>query len=279
VRRAGEDLAENDLALPQGALLHAGEIGLLAALGRTLVEVHRRPLVAIVSTGDELVPPDRPLLPGQIVGSNAHALAALVSEAGGVPRVLPIAPDHREALRATFAEALRADVVVSSGGVSVGEFDFVKQTLLDLGVEERFWRVAMKPGKPLSFGVRPASASAHQVPVFGLPGNPASAMVSFLYFVRPALRRLLGLSAEQAPLPRARVRLSGILRPDEKRLHITRARVERDQSGALVATPGGQQGSGMLRSMVGVNALLEIQPGPVPLAAGAEVIARLLSVV
>jgi molybdopterin molybdotransferase len=279
IRRAGEDVQDGEEVLPQGARLGPGELGLLASLGRTLVCVHRRPLVAIVSTGDELVPADQPPRPGQIVGSNAHALAAQVQECGAIPWVLPLVPDDREQLGQAFAQALRADVVLSSGGVSVGEFDYVKDVLRELGVKERFWQVDMKPGKPLSFSVAPQGA-----PVFGLPGNPASAMVSFELFVRPALLRLLGHgglapSARAYALPLTRpvalVGLRAAITPDRRRLHFLRARVERDDRG-LWATPASRQGSGMLRSMVGVNALLEIPPGGSPLMPGAEVRAHLL---
>ena len=151
IRRTGEDIATGEVVLAAGIPLGPGEIGLLAALGRTLVQVHRRPHIAIVSTGDELVPADVVPGPGQIVNSNAHALLAQVSEAGAVGRVLPIAVDNRDAITACFAEAARADILISSGGVSVGEFDYVREALLAIGAEEQFSKVAMRPGKPLQF--------------------------------------------------------------------------------------------------------------------------------
>src|SRR5206468_3417371 len=159
-----------ELVLAAGAVLGPGELGLLAALGRTLVQVHRRPQVAIVSTGDELVGADIAPGPGQIVNSNAHALLAQVTAAGAVGRVVPIAADSCDALTACFAEAARADVVISSGGVSVGEFDYVREALQRIGAVEQFSKVAMRPGKPLQFAVR------QDVLLFGLPGNPASSM-------------------------------------------------------------------------------------------------------
>ncbi|MCS6912385.1 MAG: molybdopterin molybdotransferase MoeA [Myxococcales bacterium] len=273
VRRRGEDVAEGSEVLAAGAEIGPGEVGLLAALGRTLVEVHRRPQVSILSTGDELVPADRPLGPGQIVGSNAHALCAQVVQAGGLPRMVPFLPDDPEALRVGFGAALQADVVLSSGGVSVGEFDHVKEVLVGLGVQQHFWQVAMKPGKPLSFGTRQG------VLVFGLPGNPASSMVSFELFVRPALRRMLGLPPSAAVRPRVPVRLRTPLQPDRRRVHFVRARLERASDGVLWAQPAAQQGSGMLRSMVGIHALLEVPPGEARLEPETELIAHLLVMV
>jgi molybdopterin molybdotransferase len=276
VRRAGEDVAPGDVVLDEGALLMPGEIGLLAGLGRTIVAVRRRPRVAILSTGDELVEPDRAPAPGapsaSIVGSNSWALAAQCHEAGALPTVLPIARDDRAVIREAFAEALRADAVISSGGVSVGEFDFVKAALDELGVAQSFWKVAMKPGKPIAFGAREGR------PVFGLPGNPASSMVTFELFVRPALLRMAGAAPEACTRPRATVELEAPYRNDGGRRHFVRARVRRDGA-RLLATPLVRQGSGMLRSMVGVNALLDVDESGAPLAEGARLPALLLATV
>lgn len=284
VRRAGEDIADGEVVLPAGALLGPGELGLLAALGRTLVQVHRRPQVAIVSTGDELVTADVVPGPGQIVNSNAHALLAQVTEAGAVGRVLPIAADDRDAIAACFAEAARADVVISSGGVSVGEFDYVREGLAMLGAVEQFSKVAMRPGKPLQFLLLTrglgtgATGRAQELLVFGLPGNPASSMVSFELFVRPALRRLLGLGGAALLRPLVPVRLLEPILPDRSRLHFMRALVTRsvEEPAVLLGRAPRHQGSGMLRSMVGVNALLQVPPGPAALPAGATVFASLL---
>ena len=288
IRRAGEDIATGDVVLPAGTLLGPGELGLLAALGRTLVQVHRQPQVAIVSTGDELVAADVAPGPGQIVNSNAHALLAQVMEVGAVGRVLPIAADDRDAIAACFAEAARADVVISTGGVSVGEFDYVRTALASLGAVEQFSKVAMRPGKPLQFllmppGGRPADAGqalgrGGEVLVFGLPGNPASSMVSFELFVRPALRRLLGFAGSALPRPLVPVRLLEPIQPDRLRLHFMRALVSRsiEDPAVLLARAPRHQGSGMLRSMVGINALLQVPPGPTALPAGATVFASLL---
>jgi molybdopterin molybdotransferase len=271
VRRAGGDVEPGAAVLLAGDGVGAGEIGLLAGLGRTLLAVHRRPRAAIVSTGDELADPDRAPGPGQIAGSNAWALAAQCREAGALPTVLPIARDDRAVIRAAFEEALRADVVISSGGVSVGDFDFVKEALSDLGVRQEFWKVAMKPGKPVTFGVYEGAGAGR--PVFGLPGNPASSMVGFELFVRPALRRMGGHRATLRP--RAPVVLDEPYRHEGKRRHYVRASARRDGQ-LLRARPNTRQGSGMLRSMVGVNALLEIAEGSGLLAAGSSVTALLL---
>jgi len=286
LRHAGEDVAAGEEVLASGALIGPGEIGLLAALGRTLVEVYRRPEVAIVSTGDELVTADCVPGPGQIVNSNAHALSAQILEAGGRPRILPLARDDREALAASFAEAMTADVVVSSGGVSVGEFDYVREVMAVLGAVEQFSRVAMKPGKPLTFSICEPPGGGGRGPIvrrllcFGLPGNPASSMVSFELFVRPALRRLQGHEPAVCTRPRVRVQLATPVAPDRSRLHFVRARVTRQlETEALLAHVPEKQGSGMLRSMTCANALLQIPPGPSPLPAGATVLATLFSAV
>jgi molybdopterin molybdotransferase len=203
------------------------------------------------------------------VGSNAWALAAQCEEAGALPSVLPAAPDDRGAIRDALAEALRADVVISSGGVSVGEFDFVKDALDDLGVAQDFWKVAMKPGKPIAFGARPAPDLR---PVFSLPGNPASSMVGFELFVRPALRRMLGFARVERP--RARVIIDEPIANEGGRRHFVRASLRRDGP-LLRARAHARQGSGMLASMVGVGALLDV-PAETRLDAGADVTAILL---
>lgn len=293
IRKAGEDIRPGDVLLPAGSALGSGEVGILAALGRTLIDVHRRPQVAVLSTGDELVPADCLPGPGQIVNSNSHALSAQIREAGGDPRILPIAKDDPQALRAAFAEALRADVVVSSGGVSVGQFDYVRDVLSELGAVEQFSRVAMKPGKPLTFCYIDCGQglAGRRVLWFGLPGNPASSMVSFELFVRPALRRLCGVAEAAVQRPRAWVSLAQPVEPDRSRLHFTRARVERRSGDSIDATAAAQttdtlwatpllwQGSGMLRSMIGLNALLHIPPGTGPLPVGTRVLATLLAAV
>ncbi len=268
IRRAGEDVAPGDLLVAAGAELGPGEIGLLAAQNLARVAVSRRPRVAILSTGDELVPLGTELGPGQIISSNALALAAQVREAGGEPIDRGIARDDRDALVAHMRGALaEADVLVSSGGVSVGDFDHVKEAYAAAGVTMSFWKVAMKPGKPLAF------CMAGQVPVFGLPGNPVSSMVGFELFVRPALLAMQG--AARASRPELEVVLAAPVRKEPGRAHVLRARLER-RGRDLVAHLHARQGSAMMSSMAGVDALVIIASEAGDQPEGARVPALLL---
>lgn len=271
VRRAGEDVAPGDVVVGAGTRLGAGEIGLLAALGHAVVKVRRRPRVAIMSTGDELVGVDVVPRPGQIVNSNAYALAAQVREAGGEPIHAGIAPDNPNTLVAMLGTGLQADVLLTSGGVSVGDFDHVKAAFADAGVTMDFWKVAMKPGKPLAFGV-----TADVRPVFGLPGNPVSSMVVFELFARPALLAMQG--AAEVDRPRARVVMASAYAKKPGRAHYVRATLERDGD-TLRAVPMAKQGSGMLSSMVGVHALVELDKDSAGVAAGERAPALLLRAV
>ncbi len=262
VREPGEDMRTGQLVLPAGHALRPADIGLLASLGAAIVRVHRRPEVAIVSTGDELVDLGEPLGPGQIVNSNAYTLAAAVEAAGGVPRVLGIVRDTVDDLAAVFREALTSDLVLSTGGVSMGSFDLVRTTLAGLGVEERFWKVAQRPGKPVTFGMR------GQVPVFGLPGNPVSSLVCFYIFVQPAIRRMLGL--ERVHLPTVVARLGETIRTAPGLTEFVRCTLERDGE-SYVARPTGSQSSGVLRSMSLGQGLLVAPPDVETLAPGTAV--------
>ena len=203
VRRAGEDVTAGDVLFERGARLGAAETGLLAAVGVERVRVARRPRVAILATGSELVAAGRPLQPGQIRNSNSFTAYGQVVAAGADPILLGIARDDVEETRRLMAAALENDVVLTSGGVSVGDYDFVKQVQEELGVERRFWGVATKPGKPLAFGVRGDTL------VFGVPGNPVAAMVSFEMYVRPALLALQGRPDVYRPWFFARVGRAG----------------------------------------------------------------------
>ncbi|MHB1222477.1 MAG: molybdopterin molybdotransferase MoeA [Gemmatimonadaceae bacterium] len=247
VRRAGEDVQRGQVVLETGLILTPAAIGMLSSLGHALVRVNQRPRVAVLSTGDELVDIDGDRRDGRIIASNTYSLAAQVRECGAIPVVLGIAPDTREAVEAGFREAMNCDVILSSGGVSVGDYDFVNDVLRRLGSEMKFWRVAMKPGHPLAFGLLGGR------PVFGLPGNPVSCMVSFEQFVRPALLRMMGHGHLLRPLVRAR--LSQTLRQKPGRTAFIRAIVTRAQDGLAVATTGSQS-SGVLLSMVRANGLL-----------------------
>ncbi len=268
IRRAGEDVAPGDRAIAAGSTIGPGELGLCAALGMASLPVARRPQVAVLSTGDELVELGGEIGPGQIVSSNAWALAGQVIQAGGSPVSLGIARDDRAEIERRVRDGLGADVLLTSGGVSVGDFDLVKEAMAAAGIALDLWKVAIKPGKPLAFGVAPTGTL-----VFGLPGNPVSAMVSFELFARPALRALLGATALHRP--RAPVMLPRGYRKPAGRAHFLRARVIR-RDGSLVAELHGRQGSGMLSSMVGVNALIEIAADVTEVAPGASVSALLL---
>jgi molybdopterin molybdotransferase len=262
IRRAGEDVMAGDRVLGAGALLGPAEIGVLASLGHPQVLVHRRPRVAIISTGSELVEVDQPLGPGQIRNSNSYSLRALCRQLGVEATPFGIVPDDYDATRRAIQAGLEYDVVLTSGGVSVGRFDFVKDVQDELGVERRLWGVAMKPGKPLAFGVRGGTL------VFGLPGNPVSAMVSFELFVRPALLRLMGYRKTTRPLYKA------IIEEDvanaDGRTYVVRVRAWRED-GMWHISSTGAQGSGILRSMVGANGLGFVPGGARGVRAGEEI--------
>lgn len=268
VRPAGSDLARGAVALPAGVPVDAGAIGLAAALGRTELAVHRRPRVGLLATGDELVPVDRAPAPGQILDSNSHALAAACREAGASPVLLPFARDRRASLQRALSAAEGLDALVSTGGVSVGEKDLVKEALRAAGARLDFWRVAMKPGKPVAFGRWGRTA------VFGLPGNPASALVTFELFVRPALRRLAGLAGTgRARLP---ARLEVAVSKAPGLTHYLRARAILRQ-GALWVEPLRSQASGSLTSVTGFEALAVLPRDATRLRRGATVEAILLA--
>ena len=247
VRRAGEDVRRGEVVLSRGSPLRPAEIGVLASLGRTRVRVVRRPRVAILSTGDEVAPPGESLRPGQIYDANGFSVAAQTIRSGGVPILLGVARDRRQDLANKLAEGLAAgaDLLVTSGGVSVGDFDVVKEVLAAEGHIE-FWLVRMKPGKPLAFGF------VRGVPLLGLPGNPVSAMVSFETFARPAILKMSGRTAFRRPQVEARL-VDGLRRKDGRRhyLRVVVRRTAEDYEARLT----GDQGSGILTSMARANGL------------------------
>jgi molybdopterin molybdotransferase len=251
VRARGEDIRSGDAVLASGTRLGPAALGVLAALGRPLVRVYQRPRVAILSTGDELVDVDAVPGPGQIPNSNSYTLAAQIREAGGAPVDLGIARDTPADLEEHFRWGLSADMLVSSAGVSVGDRDFVRGVLAKLGAELDFWKVNMRPGKPLTFG------RIGGRPVFGLPGNPVSSMVTFELFVRPALLRMGGDAAPSRP--RARAHLAAPLDNPGPRRGYLRVRLAAE-GGRLVARPTGEQGSGILRSMLLADGLAVMAP-------------------
>jgi molybdopterin molybdotransferase len=276
VRRAGEDVRGGERVLDLGTDLGPAELAVLASFGRERVLCGARPRVAVVVTGDELVPPGRPLGPGQIRDSNATALAAQAARAGARVELVEHVGDERDATVAVLARALAsADVVCVSGGVSVGPHDHVKAALVDLRVEERFWGIALKPGKPTWFGVTDpgGDAGAHGALVFGLPGNPVSAMVTFHLLARPALRALAGGKPSDA---RARAVLDAPIGLSPAREQALRCRLRAADDGWHVE-PTKAQGSHVLTSMLGAGALALVPPGEGTLAAGERVDIELLA--
>jgi molybdopterin molybdotransferase len=263
IRRRGEDMRAGQLVLRAGTRIGAPELAMLAALQATRVRVGARPTVAILSTGDELIDIHEPRAPGKIVNTNAPLLTALVREAGAVPRPLGIVRDTRDATIAALESALESDFVVTSGGVSVGAYDFVKEALAAIGAETKFWRVSMKPGKPV------VVSRARDRVVFGLPGNPASCFVSFHLFVAPALRKALGQSDAVFP-PMVRARLTSPLRSAGDRRVYVRVRLAA-HDGELRARPLATQGSGALTSMLGANGLAIVEEGVRSIEEGALV--------
>lgn len=251
IRAKGEDVKRGWVVLHRGEVMRPAEVGMAATVGRGYVRVFQRPLVAILSNGDELVDVAEPFSAGKVVCSNSYTLAAQVTECGAIPLSLGIASDNQEELRRKLCDGLRADVILTSGGVSVGKYDFVKECLSDLGMKAKFWRVAMKPGKPLIFG------TIGTKPVFGLPGNPTSAMTSFEQFVRPALLKMMG----HTKIFRSTIEatLAEEVLSERDRRHLVRCKlIPRNRH--IVALPTGTQSSGVLRSMVLADGLMMLPP-------------------
>ncbi len=267
IRKSGEDVRQGDRVISNGDTVRPAEVGMLASVGRSFVSVYQRPLVAILCTGDELVDVDGDLDAVKIISSNSYTLAAQVKDCGAIPLQLGIARDRKEEIEERLRQGIRADVLISSAGVSVGDYDFVKDVMKDLGMEMVFWKVAMRPGQPLAFGTMGGK------PVFGLPGNPVSSMISFEQFVRPSLLKMMGCRQIFRPLVEA------ILKEEIKktagRRYFIRGSVsfEKDQ---YVVTTTGEQGSGILRSMVRANGLIIIPEDREIVRAGEKVKVQLL---
>ncbi len=268
VRPPGEDVPAGAVAIPAGQVVRAAEIGLLCALGITRVSVVRRPRVAIISTGDELLPPDAPLQPGKIRDANSAALAACVRDYGGEPLLCGIVRDTEADLRDTIERAVRdgADMVITSAGASAGDYDIVSG-MLRQGDALEVWRVNLKPGRPLLYG------HASNVPLIGLPGNPASALIVAELFVRPAISRMRGVQQWQRPGVRATLQEP---QRGSSRRHYVRARLSGERGSYTATTHGIGKGSGSLTTLVRANALLIIPEGVEELPAGSEVEALLL---
>jgi molybdopterin molybdotransferase len=271
VRRAGEDVERGERVLEAGTRLGAAQIGMLAALGRSIVAVHQRPRVAILSGGDELVEPDGDIAGGRIVSSNSWSIAAQCRELGAEPVYLGIARDAPEDIERRLRAGLAADVIVSSAGVSVGDRDFVRDVLEKVGCRLLFWGVRIKPGYPLAFGR--VGEDARGPLVFGLPGNPVSAMMTFEQFVRPALLRMRGARRLHRPLVSARV--GETLRKKPGRLHFVRVTLVRDGD-AIVARSTGNQSSGVLKSMIRAQGILIFDADASELAVGASAAVQVL---
>lgn len=251
IRFRAEDVRKGQVVVPAGRVLRPSEAGVLASIGLNEVAVYRRPVVAVLSTGDEITEPGRPLLPGHIYDANAYSVAAMVRKFGGVPRLLGIARDSVEDMTRKIREGLDADMLVTSAGVSRGDFDVVKDVLAREGAIN-FWTVRMKPGKPLAFGAFTAP-DGRRVGHLGLPGNPVSSMVAFELFGRPAIFKMLGRSDWERPTIKAVTR-DRVVNADGRRF-FARCIVSKGEDGRWYADLTGPQGSGILTSMSAANAL------------------------
>ena len=267
IRKAGADLRKGERVISIGDFIRPAEVGILASVGRAFVSVYQRPLVAILCTGEELVDVDGDWNEVKIVSSNSYTLAAQVKDCGAIPIQLGIARDRKEEIEEKLRQGIRADVLISSAGISVGDYDFVKDVLNDLGMEMVFWKVAMKPGKPLAFG------TIGKKPVFGLPGNPVSSMVSFEQFVRPSLLKMMG--HRQLFRPVVEAILKEDIHKEPGRRHFIRAFVSFEDNHYFVALTGAQ-GSEILRSMVRANGLIVIPEDREIVRAGEKVKVQLL---
>jgi molybdopterin molybdotransferase len=249
LRRRGEDIVTGECVLPRHTRLRPAELGVLASVGKAQILVYQRPRVAILATGDEIADLGDPDPGDKIINSNSYTLAGQIREAGGVPLLLGVAPDQREEISRRLASGLQADILITSGGVSVGDFDYVRECLDMAGFTGRFWTVAMRPGSPVTFG------TVGQVPVFSLPGNPVASMVTFELFVRPALLKMTGHAELFRP------RLAAVIQDDVKKRQGVRTFLRgilRQHEGQAVVTTTGPQGSGILRSMSLANCLIDI---------------------
>lgn len=259
IRRRGEDVKSGDLVIERGKKIRPAEIGMMASVGRAFIYVHQKPRVAIISTGDEIADLDEEISPGKIINSNSYALRSLVMETGCIPTLLGIARDNKEDLTRRLKDGLFSDMILISGGVSMGDYDFVRDVLAEMGMEMKFWKVSMKPGQPLAFGTIKGK------PVFGLPGNPVSAMVSFYQFVRPALKKMSG---EKALYLKTIEAISDEdLENKHGRTHFIRATIY-VKDGIYHTRSTGDQGSGILTSMVKADGLIVIPEESGPKKAG-----------
>jgi molybdopterin molybdotransferase len=268
VRKQGEDFNKGALLLSKGNLITSSNIPIIATAGCAKLSVNRRPVVAILSTGDELVDLDAKAEDHQIINSNTYLLASQVLESGAQPMVLGIVRDRKDDIKEKLKSADKADIIITSGGVSVGDYDFVKDAIQDLGSEIVFWKIAMKPGKPLTFSM------LNKRPLFGLPGNPVSSFVSFEQFVRPAILKMSG----HTDLLRKTIRATlteDIKKKNDGRRHFLRSNLTY-QNGSYSVTVLSGQGSNMLASLASANSLLIIPESETELKSGQQVEVQVL---
>jgi len=267
VRYSGEDVKKGELVLKKGTFIGPAELGMLASLGKTRVRVFRKPVVAILITGNEIIAPGERLKPGKVRDINTFSLSALIEKFGGLAVRLGVASDEKSSLELKIRNGLNSDIMVISGGVSMGELDFVREALNSSGYREKFWRVAMKPGMPTSFGY------IGNLPVFGLPGNPVSSMVCFIELVRPLMMRLMDRPID---LPEISAILTVPLSKRDNRRHFLRVRlVYRNQK--YFASLTGPQGSGILKSMVDCDGIAILPEKTRALKIGDRVTVQLLA--
>ena len=270
LRIRGEDVSKGELVIAAGTALRPAEINMLASFGYRTAPVFRRPKVAILSTGDELVEPGGDIGTGQIFNSNDYSIAAAVKQLGGEPVLLGIARDDRESLTEKIAAGLQEDVLITTAGVSMGDHDLVCDVLEALQVERRFWKVDIKPGRPTAFGLKNGK------PVFSLPGNPVSSMITFEQFVRPALLKMMGHQRVIEPLVRAVMQETIKKKPG--RVQFLRVRVAKDGQ-RLVASSSGDQNTGILRTLLRANGIAVLPADLEQLASGEEVDVQLIAAV
>ena len=272
IRRRGEDIGRGLVAVCAGAEIRPATVGVLASIGVTDVTVFRLPRIAFLTTGTELIEPGDPLRPGAVRNSNAYTIEALIRQAGCEPAYLGTVPDDPHALRARLKDAFAYDAVITTGGASVGSYDIVKSVSAPLGVIFRFTEVNIKPGKPFAFGIR--LEREHRTPIFCLPGNPVSAAVTFLQFVRPALR-LMGGSSEPERTLRFRARMDHAIPKQDGKRHFVRG-ILLNRGGVLSVASAGSQSSGVLTSLVRANCLIILREDQTNVMGGDEVDVEML---
>ena len=270
LRVRGEDVSQGDLVITAGTVLRPAEINMLASFGYQTVSVFRRPKIAILSTGDELVEPGEEIGPGQIINSNAYSLAAAVKEIGGEPILLGIARDDRASLTEKISTGLEADGLITSAGVSMGDRDLVCEVLQVLGVERQFWKVDIKPGRPTAFGLKDGK------PIFSLPGNPVSSMITFEEFIRPALLKMMGHQRVIKPFIKAIMQETINKKPG--RVQFLRVRVVNDGE-QLLASSSGDQNTGIVRTLLRANGIAVLPADREQIMAGEEVNVQLIAAI